>query len=444
MVELAEGPGEGGLPALVGTGHDDDALGAVQVEVVGDYRRAPRDELVRQGQVEGADDADVLGAGGDLGIAETQPGGANRPDVIQEGEVELELLASALDSLVGEPGVLAAVLVQGGELFREQPGHQLDDLGGDVVHPWLRPVADQVVLGRALLEPVEGAQHRGAVVGFAGVAAHLDPAAVDAGAVADLREGVLAVPGIGGQGGKPGRGDIGGEVVPEGQEGAGADRRRGQMRGQRGHRGAVDGRRVQQPALPLVAVPHHAQLAQVGAYLDHQPGKLLDRIQQGRVLQVPEDLLPVAHRTGIAQTSVQDRGDEVTLLAIPRDRRHDLVQVQIPRVGAIPGLVPSGPGRRRLFGQQAQEMILAPGGWTSRLRVPGHRRSRGGPDISGSRPRQLGLLVAMACPPVFWPLGGQQEPSATRATPASSITVAPILPATLSASPGDGRDRYHR
>ena len=92
--------------------------------------------------------------------------------------------------------MLAAVLVQGGELFREQPGHQLDDLGGDVVHPRLRPVADQVVLGRALLEPLEGAQHRGAVVGFAGVAAHLDPAAVDAGAVADLREGVLAVPGI--------------------------------------------------------------------------------------------------------------------------------------------------------------------------------------------------------------------------------------------------------
>ena len=100
VVELAEGPGEGGLPALVGAGHDDDALGAVQVEVVGDHRRAPRDELVRQGQVEGAGGADVLGAGGDLGIAEAQPGGANRPDVIQEGEVELELLAGAPDSLV--------------------------------------------------------------------------------------------------------------------------------------------------------------------------------------------------------------------------------------------------------------------------------------------------------------------------------------------------------
>ena len=176
-----------------------------------------------------------------------------------------------------------------------------------------------------MLEPVEGVQHRGAVVGFAGVAAHLDPAAVDAGAVADPPEGILAAAGIAGQGGEPGRGDIGGEVVPEGQQGTGADRRRGQMPGQRGHRVAVDGRRVQQPALPLVAVLHLIQLTLMGAYLAHQPGKALDRIEQGRVLQVPEDLLAIAHRTGVVQASVQDCGDEVTLLAIPRDRRHDLV-----------------------------------------------------------------------------------------------------------------------
>ena len=84
------------------------------------------DELVRQGQVEGAGGADVLGAGGDLGIAEAQPGGAERPDVVQVGQVELELPVGAPDSLVEEPGVLAAVLLQGGELLREQPGHQLE------------------------------------------------------------------------------------------------------------------------------------------------------------------------------------------------------------------------------------------------------------------------------------------------------------------------------
>jgi hypothetical protein len=112
---------------------------------------------VRQGQVEGIGGVDFLRAGGDLGIAEAQPGEAKRPDVVKVGQVELELLVDAPDSLVEERGVLAAVLVQGGELLREQPGHQFEDLGGDVVHPRPRPVADQVVLDRALLEPLEGA-----------------------------------------------------------------------------------------------------------------------------------------------------------------------------------------------------------------------------------------------------------------------------------------------
>ena len=176
-----------------------------------------------------------------------------------------------------------------------------------MVHPRPRPVADQVVLGRALLEPLEGLQHRGAVVGFVLVAAHLDPAAPDAGAVADLPEGVLPVPGVAGQGGETGRGRIGSQVVAEGQQGAGAGLRRGQVPGQRPHRVAVDGRRVKEPALPLVAVPHLLQLAQVGAYLAHAAGEPLDRVEQGRVLQVLEDLLAVAHGAGIVQAAEQDR-----------------------------------------------------------------------------------------------------------------------------------------
>ena len=195
-----------------------------------------------------------LEVGGDLGIAEAQPGGTKRPDVVQVGQIELELLVGAPDALIEERGVPAAVLIQGGELLREEPGHQLEDLGGDMVHPRPRPVADLVVLDRALLEPLEGLEHRGAVVGFVLVAAHLDPAAPDAGAVADLPEGVLPAPCIAGQGSEPGRGHIGSQVLPEGQQGAGADLRRGQVPRQRLHRVAVDGRRVQEPALPLVAV----------------------------------------------------------------------------------------------------------------------------------------------------------------------------------------------
>ena len=60
VVKLAECPGEGGLPALVGPGDDGDALAALQPEIVGDHRGALCDELAGQRQVEGADGADVL------------------------------------------------------------------------------------------------------------------------------------------------------------------------------------------------------------------------------------------------------------------------------------------------------------------------------------------------------------------------------------------------
>ena len=63
----------------------------------------------------------------------------------------------------------------------------------------------------------------------------------------------------------------------------------------------------------------------MGAYLAYQVGEALDLIEQGRLFQVPENLLPVAHRVGIMQTGEQDPRDEVAFLAITRDRRHDLV-----------------------------------------------------------------------------------------------------------------------
>jgi hypothetical protein len=44
------------------------------------------------------------------------------------------------------------------------------------------------------------------------------------------------------------------------------------------------------------------------------------------------------------QGAEQDPGYQVALLAVTRDRRHDLVQVQVPREGAIL-VVLSGPRR---------------------------------------------------------------------------------------------------
>ena len=73
------------------------------------------------------------------------------------------------------------------------------------------------------------------------------------------------------------------------------------MPGQRGHRTAVDSRRVQQPALRLVAVPHLAELAQVGAYHTQLAGEPPDRTGQAGVFEVLEDLLPVADRPSIVQ-----------------------------------------------------------------------------------------------------------------------------------------------
>ena len=48
-----------------------------------------------------------------------------------------------------------------------------------------------------------------------------------------------------------------------------------------------------------------------------------------------EDLLAVAHDVGVAQMAEQGFRDEVTLFAISGDRRHYLVEVQVPLEGAI-------------------------------------------------------------------------------------------------------------
>ncbi len=157
------------------------------------------------------------------------------------------------------------------------------------------------------------------------------------------------------------------------------------------HRVAVDGRRVQQPALPLVAVLHPRQLTQVGAHPLHEPGEALDFIEQGRVLQVPENLLAVAHGAGIVQLAEQNLRDEITLLTITRDRRHDLIQVQIPREGVILVLLAGARGRRRLGEQQAGE-VTTPGGET-----PACGRREGAPP-SGRSGRAALLLLAGESP----------------------------------------------
>src|ERR1700677_5051899 len=99
------------------------------------------------------------------------------------------------------------------------------------------------------------------------------------------------------------------------------------MPGQGLHRVAVAGRRVQEPALPLGTAAHLLQLAEVGADRLHPVAEALDLTEQGRVLQVLENLLAVPNGVGIAQVPEQRRRDEGMLLAITRDRRDNLVEV---------------------------------------------------------------------------------------------------------------------
>jgi hypothetical protein len=64
------------------------------------------------------------------------------------------------------------------------------------------------------------------------------------------------------------------------------------------------GRRVQLPALPLVAGGHLHHLPQVGVYLGHEVGVAPGRGDQGRVIQAyGRDLLAVTHGSGIAKVA---------------------------------------------------------------------------------------------------------------------------------------------
>jgi hypothetical protein len=77
-VQLTDHAGEGRLATLVGAGDDQDPLGAVKGEIIGDNRRALGHELVRKGQVDGLLGEDVSGLRGDLRAAKARPAAWNR------------------------------------------------------------------------------------------------------------------------------------------------------------------------------------------------------------------------------------------------------------------------------------------------------------------------------------------------------------------------------
>ena len=133
----------------------------------------------------------------DLRIAEAEAGIAERSDVVEIREIEMDLALEAPHRRVEKAGMQAAILVERLELFGKETRHQIDDLRGDVVHPGRQAVVDAVILDGALLESIERLEDLRAVVGLALVSGDVDPCPADPRAVADLRERFLAAVRVG-------------------------------------------------------------------------------------------------------------------------------------------------------------------------------------------------------------------------------------------------------
>jgi hypothetical protein len=104
----------------------------------------------------------------------------------------------------------------------------------------------------------------------------------------------------------------------------------------------------------VVLVLDFRQLIEVRSHPAHETGEGRDVAEQGGILKILKNFLPVAHGVDVAQMAEQDLRDQLALVALTRDSRHNLVEVQIPCERAIllvfllPGilLLPGRAGRR--------------------------------------------------------------------------------------------------
>jgi len=207
---------------LVGPRDDDDPFGAVEVDVVADDRPALPLELVGEREVVGVLGRDLLG-GGDRRIAERQPGSLQAAQQIQVGQVELHLPVEAGHRLVDETLVIRAVAVQRGEGSREQLRHQVQDPCFDVVHVRRGGELDLDGSGLALVEPLEDALDRLAVVGLVVEARDADAAAPDGQAVPHSTEALPYGGGLGDERPEAVRCNVPEQRVADRSEAAGAE-----------------------------------------------------------------------------------------------------------------------------------------------------------------------------------------------------------------------------
>ena len=232
--------------------------GPAQVELVGDDRLAARGELGCQRQVEGVAGEDVLRRDDQVRVAEGEPGRAQRPDVVQVGQVELQLPVELADHRVQRTR-RARGSTRSARRTRRRNSRATSSA---ICAPtWVMPgqvrYVHPVVLDRALLEPLERLLDLGAVVRLAVVAADFHPRALDPDLVGDGGQVALAVGGVGGEPGEACRG----QRSRPGSHGTRSGRARSIGRAPRSlaserDRVAVDRRRVQEPALALAGGVH--------------------------------------------------------------------------------------------------------------------------------------------------------------------------------------------
>ena len=301
IVHLADSPGEGGLAALIGAGHDKNAFGAAQVEVVEDDRPVPRRQDVGQRDVECLAAQDVLRPAGNLRVAEFQPGPPESRHEVDAGDVKLHLPVEHGNRPVKIIAMTAAVIVERREDVGIQLRDQVQDARFDVVHVGQGKKFCPVILHLPLPEPLERSGHVGAVVSLRIIFADLDPVAEDTEAISYSGQLIPECLRIGGEPGECAGLGIGHQVLAEGQEAMRPEVGKSQVAGQRGHGIAICFRRVQEPLFPLIFVVEPHGLREAVAHGPHILGKCSYPLEQILSIKVAQYLMTVGNRLQAVQ-----------------------------------------------------------------------------------------------------------------------------------------------
>src|SRR5262245_24175399 len=111
-MQLPKRPGEGCLAALIRAGHDKDALLVLQLKIVADDRGVFTNELIGQGRIENVVSRNLLTFIADLRVTEVQPGTSKYADIVEIGNVKLDLAVKHADRFIQVLGVFRALLVK--------------------------------------------------------------------------------------------------------------------------------------------------------------------------------------------------------------------------------------------------------------------------------------------------------------------------------------------